>query len=261
LLFSVIITSYNRASSLHQAIEAVLAQTYRSFEIIVVDDASSDGTEELLKSYKDRVIFFSTGHNSGGPAIPRNRGLQQAKGDWICFCDSDDEYRPDHLEKLHAYIIAEKPGDAIISTNALTMRGGRKSMSPYFPDAEQNQAISLVNNWKSSRAIFSSMCIRNAGIVKFKEDKQCQSIEDYIFLLENMLNGKRHIYLGHSGIYYNEQSDDSLRFIHFSNGLRLYHYKLQLWKKYRLWRTTSGIPLLAITAFDFLKYKLKKLVK
>ncbi len=96
---SVIIPTYNRAHLLGRAIESVLDQTYQDFEIIVVDDASADETEEVVKSFgDDRINHIRHQKNKGGSAA-RNTGIKAARGEFIAFLDSDDEWVPKKLEK------------------------------------------------------------------------------------------------------------------------------------------------------------------
>jgi len=96
---SVVIPTYCRAHLIGEAIQSVLNQTYRDLEIIVVDDASSDNTEEVVKSLKDeRIRYIRHEENKGAPAA-RNTGIEAAKGEYIAFQDSDDEWLPHKLEK------------------------------------------------------------------------------------------------------------------------------------------------------------------
>lgn len=89
---SVVIPTYNREKYICQAIESVLQQTVKNIEIIVVDDGSTDNTNEKLKEYKEKIRYIYTEHK--GPAHARNVGMRIAKGDYISFLDSDDLYYP-----------------------------------------------------------------------------------------------------------------------------------------------------------------------
>lgn len=95
---SVVIPTYNRADLIAETLESVLSQTYQAFEIIVVDDGSTDHTTKVLESYclnpKIRVLVQA----NGGTASARNSGLRVATGDYICFLDSDDLWLPTMLE-------------------------------------------------------------------------------------------------------------------------------------------------------------------
>ncbi|NQV41518.1 MAG: glycosyltransferase [Candidatus Marinimicrobia bacterium] len=94
---SVIIPSYNRASTLERAIQSVLDQTFPAMEIIVVDDASTDGTSEILKKYSNRIEII-TNESNMGVSFSRNAGIQVAQSDWIAFLDSDDQWVAAKLE-------------------------------------------------------------------------------------------------------------------------------------------------------------------
>lgn len=98
---SVIIPTYNRADLLPRAIESVLNQTFKDFELIVVDDGSTDNTKELVSDFqkKDNRIQYIWQENSGAPAKPKNTGIKNSKGDYIAILDSDDEWLPEKLEK------------------------------------------------------------------------------------------------------------------------------------------------------------------
>ncbi len=96
---SVVIPVYNRAESITRAIDSVLAQTLDDLEILVVDDASSDATPEIVRQYDDpRVRVFRHETNRGGSAA-RNTGIEHARGNYVAFLDSDDEWLPQKLEK------------------------------------------------------------------------------------------------------------------------------------------------------------------
>ncbi|NBQ48494.1 MAG: glycosyltransferase family 2 protein, partial [Sphingobacteriia bacterium] len=87
---SVIIPNYNRAAFLKQAIESVLAQTYPVLEILICDDGSQDESRSVVQAFADhRIQWLDCGRN-GRPAIPRNKGVQRAKGQWLAFLDNDD---------------------------------------------------------------------------------------------------------------------------------------------------------------------------
>ena len=98
-LISVIIPTYNRAALLPRSINSVLSQTYKGFELIIIDDGSTDNTEDIVKGFSDkRIRYYRQKHNKGGPAA-LNVGIKLAKGELISFQDSDDEWLPEKLEK------------------------------------------------------------------------------------------------------------------------------------------------------------------
>ena len=91
---SVIIPTYNRAHLVGRAIKSVLNQTYRDFEIIVVDDGSTDNTKDIIKEFqkKDKRIKYIPYEKNKGGSAARNTGIKAAKGEYIAFLDSDDEW-------------------------------------------------------------------------------------------------------------------------------------------------------------------------
>lgn len=92
---SVIIPTYNRANFVTAAIDSVLAQSYTDYEIIVIDDGSTDNTKEVLQPYRDKIHYIYQPNK--GVSAARNTGIKEAQGDWIAFLDSDDRW---HCEKL-----------------------------------------------------------------------------------------------------------------------------------------------------------------
>lgn len=99
-LVSVIMPSYNTASFIAESIQSVLAQSYKDWELIIVDDCSPDNTDEVVKPYlSDERIKYIKNEKNSGAAVSRNRALREAKGKWIAFLDSDDLWMPDKLNK------------------------------------------------------------------------------------------------------------------------------------------------------------------
>ncbi|HOF61747.1 MAG TPA: glycosyltransferase [Candidatus Latescibacteria bacterium] len=107
-LISVIIPTYNGATRgfLAEAIESVLAQTYRNFELIIVDDGSTDGTRALCEGYLfDKRVHVVSQRNKG-PAAARNLGIEASNGEFLCFLDDDDRLKPEKLDKQLRHIRA-----------------------------------------------------------------------------------------------------------------------------------------------------------
>jgi glycosyltransferase involved in cell wall biosynthesis len=122
VLFSVIIPTYNRAHLLPEALESVWRQTFTDYEVIVVDDGSTDGTADYLRSLCERVRVIS--QLNLGPGAARNLGAQYAKGDYIAFLDSDDLWFPWTLA-TYASVISRNEHPTLISGNWVTFREAR----------------------------------------------------------------------------------------------------------------------------------------
>lgn len=110
-LISVVIPTYNRAHYVCEAIDSVLAQTYKNIEIIAVDDGSTDNTKDIIQQYSSRIKYIY--QNNAGPSAARNNGIKQSNGDLIAFLDSDDIWLAEKLErqveidgKIHRYWIS-----------------------------------------------------------------------------------------------------------------------------------------------------------
>lgn len=100
-LISIIMAAYNTEKTIEQAINSVLSQTYTNFELLVVNDCSTDRTAELVKSIaaKDSRVRLISNVKNSGVSYTRKHGLEEAKGDWIAILDSDDAWEPEKLEK------------------------------------------------------------------------------------------------------------------------------------------------------------------
>ena len=94
---SVIIPTYNSARYVVEAVESVLAQTWQDFEILVIDDGSTDETEQLMRRYENPVRYLCQAN--GGVAVARNRGIRESRGRYIAFLDADDTWLPYKLER------------------------------------------------------------------------------------------------------------------------------------------------------------------
>ena len=119
---TVIIPTYNREATVEQALQSVLDQTASPQEIIVVDDASTDNTAEILEKYSTEINIITNNSNQG-VSFSRNAGIQVANGEWIAFLDSDDIWDPHKLEKQKEYHEAH-PGELISQCDEIWIRNG-----------------------------------------------------------------------------------------------------------------------------------------
>lgn len=166
---SVVIATYNRADLLPETIESVLRQRFRNFELIVVDDGSTDDTQEVLRSYGSRIRTFY--QENRGPAAARNLGVQHARGQWISIQDSDDLPTPDHLEALFAF--AEKhSGYGMVFANGAYLSGPEHNRDAIIPKEKSRRlaqkGVRLVDLFEKSivrlqAALFSKKCLEAVG--------------------------------------------------------------------------------------------------
>ena len=103
-LVSIIMPAYNCEKYIKQSIASVIAQTYSNWELIVVDDCSTDNTIDIIRSFNDDRICFQNNECNYGAAVTRNKAIALAKGEWIAFLDSDDLWEPSKIEEQIAFM-------------------------------------------------------------------------------------------------------------------------------------------------------------
>ena len=119
---SVVIPAFNASPYLREALESVMAQTYQDFEIILIDDGSTDDTAEIAADYRPLLRYFH--QENAGPAKARNRGIAEAKGKFVAFLDADDVWLPEKLEKQVRRFRAE-PDLGLVTTGHQAFEVGR----------------------------------------------------------------------------------------------------------------------------------------
>lgn len=108
-LISIIVPTYNRAHTLPRALDSLKVQSYENFEVLVINDGSKDNTEELVARYTRSDSRFSAFYQANqGVSVARNLGITHARGEWIAFLDSDDEWLPDKLHRQLLLLAREK---------------------------------------------------------------------------------------------------------------------------------------------------------
>ena len=205
--FSIIIPNYNKAEYLKECIDSVLEQTFTSFEMIVVDDGSTDASIEILKEYESRNdprIKMIMQPNSGLPSIARNNGIKAASAEWICFLDSDDFWYPEKLKKTHEAILKSN-GDVALLAHWEKVFNVREpaGISKFRNVTEGNQYEDLLMN--GNYISTSTVTAKKDLLVKlggFKEVREYFIVEDYdmwlrlaalgkIVMIEDVLAGYR----------------------------------------------------------------------
>ncbi len=166
---SVVIATYNRARFLPETIDSVLGQRFRDFEPIVVNDGSTDETQQVLKPYGDRVRYFY--QENSGPSAARNLGVRHARGEWIAIQDSDDLSAPEHLESLFAF--AEKnPDCGMVFANGAYLGGPEHNRATIIPKDKSRrlarQGVRLLDLFEKSivrlqAALLSKTCLETIG--------------------------------------------------------------------------------------------------
>ena len=133
--FSIIIPLYNKAPYIRKALETVCAQTYRDYEIIVVNDGSTDDSAVVAESYlqhAEGICYTIISQDNAGVAAARNRGVKHASGDYMAFLDADDWWEPDYLARM-AELIADYPQAGVYGCNYVYYKPGKTRVALNIP--------------------------------------------------------------------------------------------------------------------------------
>jgi glycosyltransferase involved in cell wall biosynthesis len=177
-LFSIIIPTYNRASLLPRAINSVLNQIYANWELLIIDDGSTDQTEKKVKAIVDqRIRYFYKEHEER--SIARNYGIERAKGRYLCFLDSDDYFLEDHLEKHFNYLNESGNPEIVLYSGTWVEESGKRWKYPHLGTSD-NVIRSL---WFTGYNLLPFSFPKNLiGDLRF--DAQLNFMEDLDFLLK-----------------------------------------------------------------------------
>lgn len=184
--FSIITPTYNRADTIGSAIESVLKQDFSDFEYIIVDDGSTDHTQQQVKSYEDaRIRYFKKPNGERGAA--RNFGILKAEGKYICFLDSDDIYYDDHLSKARQYISENNTVKFLYQPYEILLKSGKKIPQEGFYEEGIIKRISY-NNFLCPIGAVIRMDIARKYL--FDEDPEFNIAEDlYVWLKIGIRHG------------------------------------------------------------------------
>lgn len=131
--FSVIVCTYNRASIIHRALDSLLKQSCRDWECIIIDDDSGDNTQEIISPYLKNNIRYIR-HTHRGCALSKNAGMEAARGSYITFLDSDDEYKPEHLA-IRKNILQKESGIDLLYSEVEIIG------NPFVPDKDHHDKL------------------------------------------------------------------------------------------------------------------------
>tara|TARA_Y200000002_G_scaffold360847_1_gene346446 strand:+ start:6133 stop:7035 length:903 start_codon:yes stop_codon:yes gene_type:complete len=159
ILFSIILPTFNRGNLIHNAIESVINQTIKSWELIIVDDGSSDNTKAIIDDYKrtDTRIKYVYQQNKERSAA-RNKGINHSSSDWICFLDSDDIYHKNHLEEFNNLLKINNYAQGLYFSG-LSFGSYSKEKEKYNLSHNNNVEFVLLNTIGTPRACVSSKII------------------------------------------------------------------------------------------------------
>jgi len=207
-LISVIIPLYNAEKYIAETIQSVINQTYTNWELLVVDDCSTDTSRDIVREYEskdNRIKLIESESNFGGPARPRNIGLENVKGEYIAFLDADDVWLPQKLDKQLKFLRANPNMDIchtlanVINENSEPQGffDNQKAYNKLKPFISQKNILFYMNNIN-----INSTLMRSNSELKFEEDKNLIAVEDWNLWIKLIKNEKKVVLLNEKLLNY-----------------------------------------------------------
>ncbi len=187
IFFSVIIPNYNQAHYLKKAINSVLKQSYQNFEIIVIDNNSSDNSKEVVESFQNNKIKLFSIDNHGIISKSRNFGILNSNGEWICFLDADDYWFKNKLLEIKNFVDNKLSVDVICNGEIYFFYHSKKFKKKIYK--KKNKKLSIFNslllagNQLSTSATSVRKKFINDNKIYFSEDRSIITSEDYDYWL------------------------------------------------------------------------------
>lgn len=183
--FSVIIPTYNRSTLLCRAIDSVVSQTFPDWEIIIVDDGSTDDTKQKIEGYQLKNLVYIYQENKERSAA-RNRGIEEAKGQYICFLDDDDVFLANHFEVLHSAIKKQGFPVAVFRTGMIvsTETGEEKKIKLY----NEKTGINPVHFFLTHLPGVHSFCYHRRILDQHQFDERWPHYQDTHLLIRILLD-------------------------------------------------------------------------
>ena len=206
-LISIIMPAYQAEGTIKDSINSILNQTYKKWELIIVDDFSNDKTKEISNIFCEndkRIRYQKLEKNYGGPAHPRNVGVKISNGNIIAFCDSDDVWNPFKLEKQLEVFKDHNIEDVLLCSRRIKFTD---ITSLEFPSI-RNKGIKILSRSKVLRSngiILSSVLVSKNSLIDcnyFDEANELIAVEDYDMWLKMIQIGKKIIFLNDTLIGY-----------------------------------------------------------
>lgn len=197
IIVSIITPVYNAEKYLEETILSVLNQSFKSFEYLLIDHASTDSSIEIMKKYADidsRIKIIQLEVNKGGPAYPRNEGLRAARGEYIAFIDADDVWKENKLQVQLDFLVSYPAVDMVHSLADII------DENSIIQGSFNNQRIKNILNlfmpintiiYYANFININTLMLKRSAAMPFKEDTAFNAIEDWIFYILAFQNGKK----------------------------------------------------------------------
>jgi glycosyltransferase involved in cell wall biosynthesis len=206
--FSAVMPLYNKAPHVKRSVGSVLAQTFSDFELIVVDDSSTDESVEEVKTFSDtRLRLIRGGGAPEGPGPARNRGIREAAGKWIAFLDADDRWETEHLLKMKE-LSGLFPDVSFLSCGWVNCNGSSMEEEAYYKENKDrgphiiNLEEYLRQNIRKRRPVCTSVACVSRGIPGAQELFQTERGSDIHAWLKLLCRFKKMAWSSHAGAVY-----------------------------------------------------------
>lgn len=246
---SVILPVYNGEKYLKEAVDSILAQTFTDFELLLINDGSTDGSEAVLQGYKDERIVYVKNEKNTGLIHTLNKAINLAKGEYIARMDADDLALPERLQKQLSRL--EKSGAAVLFTRVKLMDAGGKPLPPWQDDAANVAPQRIKNFLKSDNCLAHPTVMGKTTLFKKYGYRYNQKYsEDYDLWLRLLADGLRIEKLEEPLLLHRILPTSETRFKKVNLYYRLAKVKIRfLWpqiKKGRITAFTAGVFLHAV---------------
>lgn len=212
---SVIVPLFNKADYIGRALASISAQTFEDFEVIVVDDGSTDDGAERARKHSDKRVKVLTQPN-GGPGAARNRGVAEASGELLAFLDADDEWMPDYLQR--GVLVLDELGPRVVSTTCgwfdypagtetadfWGKRGIIGGLQGITAETSAKQLAYMLAYMSPCSTIARAQAVQRYG--GFYDRDHCTYAEDATLFLKMLLNERVHFDLRRGAIFHREAS-------------------------------------------------------
>lgn len=212
-LFSIIIPTYNRAELLRRAIKSVEAQEVLDWELLVIDDGSTDHTRELVRSFNDQRIkyFFQTNKER---SAARNLGIHHAKGQYFCFLDDDDYFLSNHLSALKKEVTKKGFPVAVFRTGMISKYDHKEIREPFYESALSPHPIPF---FLKNMVGIHTLCYHHAILKKYTYDERWMHFQDTHLLIRCLLDFPLFQINQHTAVYMRYQEMGSLNIFRLEN--------------------------------------------
>ncbi len=253
-LISIVVPVHNGAKYIEHTIKSVISQTYSNWELIIIDDGSSDKTPIILKKLADtddriKTIFLEK--CSGGPAHPRNTGISASSGKYLAFLDADDAWDKMKLDKQIKHIMNGNFDLVHCKTEYMDALGEKTGVIK-----KSNLNLLLTKAFGSffsllvSNPISLSACIiKNTGQVRFRTDSAFHAIEDWFMWIDLACEGKKFAFLNETLVFYRIHDTS----ISHKNGLTQYYKSFSLYSLLLVENKIHLMKFLILLIFNFLR--------